>query len=125
MLPIRAICASVFIILTCVGEAAAQAPRSHGGRQPSSQEPSSPEYRSAIEEALSEFEAGRYEEARVLFLRAHAIEPNARTLRGIGNCAFEVSDYVAAIVAFEEALASDRRPLDARMRQQTEQLVTV
>lgn len=86
-------------------------------------EQASSEYRRAIEEALVEFEAGRYAEARVLFTRAHELEPNARTARGIGSCAFELSDYLGAIVAFEEALSSERRPLDARLRQQTEQLL--
>lgn len=91
---------------------------------PTSAEPSSSsDYRRAIDAALSEFEAQRYEEARALFLEAHALDPNARTLRGIALCAFELGDYVGAITYFEQALASDRRTLDTRQRAQAEQLL--
>lgn len=125
MPPIRpSVLVLVFSVFALPGVAEAQSSRSRGNPPSASQDAPSQEYRSAITEALAEFDAGRYEEARALFLRAHAIEPNARTARGIANCAFEVSDYVSAIVFFEEALASDRRPLDARMRQQAEQLLS-
>ncbi|HEX6239538.1 MAG TPA: hypothetical protein VFZ61_01540, partial [Polyangiales bacterium] len=49
-----------------------------------------PGYADAIEQALSELEAANYPEAREEFQRAHAIYPNARTLRGLGMVEFEL-----------------------------------
>lgn len=73
-------------------------------------------YRPLVDEALTEFDAGRYAEARTLFERAHAVYPNARTLRGIGMAAFELRDYVASAAALEASLASDVRPLTEEQR---------
>lgn len=81
------------------------------------------EYRDAIRQALTEFDASRWEEARVLFQRAHDIYPNARTLRGIGMASFEMRDYVAADGALTAALLSEERPLDRRQRSAVEELL--
>ena len=53
---------------------------------------STTEYEAMITDGLAEFQAQRYAEARALFERAHALSPNARTLRGIGMVAFEMRD---------------------------------
>ncbi len=76
-------------------------------------------YRRTIDEALDEFGAAHWEEARVLFQEAHARFPNARTLRGIGMASFELRDYVDAYLTLGEALDSEVRPLPRRMRAQT------
>ncbi len=81
------------------------------------------EYQTTIDRALEEFEARRWEEARTLFQRAHELEPNARTFRAIGMVSFELRDYVSALVAFESALADERRPLSAAQRQEVERLL--
>lgn len=47
-------------------------------------------YRDAIDTALQEMGLGNYEEAREQFARAHALSPNARTLRGLGISEFEL-----------------------------------
>src|SRR5262245_44240118 len=65
-------------------------------------------YRSAVDDAVSEFAAGRFEEARALFKRAHQLSPNARTLRGLGMTAFELRAYVQAIRELRAALADTR-----------------
>jgi hypothetical protein len=75
-----------------------------------------PAYRSTIDEAVAEFSAGRYEEARSLFKRAHELSPNARTLRGMGMTAFELRMYVHAIRELEGALRETHKPLDPTMR---------
>ncbi len=77
-----------------------------------------PEYRATIDAALDEFDAQRWAEARALFERAHAMFPNARTLRGIGMAAYELRDYVAARSALERSLSETRRALTDEQRGQ-------
>ncbi|MCZ7679746.1 MAG: sigma 54-interacting transcriptional regulator [Sandaracinaceae bacterium] len=68
------------------------------------------QYRALIEEAVVEFDAGRFPEARSLFLRAHDLAPNARTLRGVGMASFEMRDYVEAYRALSSSLDETVRP---------------
>ncbi|MCB9595598.1 MAG: hypothetical protein H6719_22950 [Sandaracinaceae bacterium] len=75
-----------------------------------------PAYEAAVDEAVDAFQGGRWEEARSAFRRAHAISPNARTLRGVGMAAFELSAYLEAAEALEAALAEPRRALTERQR---------
>ena len=79
----------------------------------------SPEYRAAIDAAVLEHDAGHFVEARAQFLRAHAISPNARTLRGLGMVEFELRNYGECVRYLEQALASDVRPLDEGLRRET------
>lgn len=101
----------------------AEAQGAEPGPAPAPEAPANDEYRAAVALALVEFQAGRWEEARALFMRAHGVEPNARTLRGIGMCAFELGDYVGAIIALSESLEHPARPLDAPQRAQVEALL--
>jgi hypothetical protein len=78
------------------------------------------EYSRAVSEALIEFNERRFEEARALFLKAHALRPNARTLRALGNVAFELRNYVDCIEYLTGALASADQPLTPSMRAETE-----
>lgn len=80
-------------------------------------------YREAIGAAIEEYEAGSYYEAREQFRRAHVLFPNARTLRGLGFAEYELHNYVDAMAYLEQALASEVRPLEAGLREQTEQLL--
>jgi hypothetical protein len=73
-------------------------------------------YRSTLKDALAEYDANHFEEARALFRRAHEINPNARTLRGIGMASFELRDYVAAVRTLSAALVETRKPLSAEQR---------
>lgn len=82
-----------------------------------------PEYAAMIDGALTEFQAGRWAEARALFDRAHATFPNARALRGIGMASFEMADYPAAIAALDGALQSTVRPLTDEQREQVSALL--
>lgn len=83
----------------------------------------SPEYTATIQEALGEFADGHFQEARALFLRAHALQPSARTLRGLGISAFELRLYDDAVRQLEGALASQVKPLDGALRSETQQLL--
>jgi hypothetical protein len=75
-----------------------------------------PRYRATLKDALAEYDAGHFEEARALFRRAHEIFPNARTLRSIGMASFELRDYVAAVRALSAALAEARKALSPEQR---------
>lgn len=88
------------------------------------QEPPADGYRVLITQALEEFEGQRWAEARALFVRAHAMHPNARTFRGIGMASFELREYAAALDAFDAALASEVRPLTEAQRAHVQGLRT-
>lgn len=90
-----------------------------------STEPGEPaNYRPLIDEALREFEAQNFEEARSLFLRAHALYPNARSERALGLAEFELRNYVASVEHLELALSSSVKQLTPELRRQTEGLLT-
>ena len=82
-----------------------------------------PAYENAIAQAVAEFGAGRWEEARALFKRAHQIEPNARTLRGMGMTAFELRMYVVALRELEAAVQDTRKPLTEAQRRSAQALI--
>jgi hypothetical protein len=74
------------------------------------------EYTRLIHDALQEYDAGHWEEARALFARAHVLSPSARTFRALGNADFELRHYVAAVRELEAALQEARNPLSAAQR---------
>lgn len=80
-------------------------------------------YDHTIDQAVAEFGGGHWAEARALFLSAHALYPNARTLRGIGMSSFELRDYTEAVHTLEESLVSPRRPLTDEQRSQVTELL--
>jgi hypothetical protein len=79
-------------------------------------------YAELIESALREYRAHRFYEARSLFAKAHAVLPNARTLRGLGLVGFELRDYVESAALLERALAERKRALTGALRSETQQL---
>lgn len=94
---------TLFAILVALAIAASAAPAAAQG------DPQ--RYQTAIQNALSEFQSGRFEEARAFFRQAHREIPNPRTLRGIGMASYELRDYVDAYRALSRALSfgpSDR-----------------
>lgn len=98
----------------------AQPPRTRARSGPSAE---SREYRALIDQALEEYDAQNYAEARALFLRAHTLQPNARTLRGLGMVEFELRNYIDSVARLEQALSSSVRPLSGELRRETEQLL--
>jgi hypothetical protein len=76
-----------------------------------------------IADAVAEYDAGRFEEARALFRRAHAESPSARTLRGIGMASFELRDYVEATRALEAAEREQRHALTPEQRHHVQGLL--
>ena len=77
-------------------------------------------YRTAIDRAVEEFEAGNYAEARGLFVQAHQLHGSARTLRGLGLVAFELRNYASCVENLQAALDSSEKPLTAEQRSRTE-----
>lgn len=82
-----------------------------------------PGYTESINQALAELEAMNYPEALAEFRRAHEIFPNARTLRGLGMVEFELRHYAESKHLLEEALASTAKPLDEKLRKETQALL--
>jgi hypothetical protein len=80
-------------------------------------------YRELVRNALAEFDAKNWAESLALFRRAHAAQPSARTLRGLGMVAFEMQDYVEARSQLSAALRDPRKPLDGELRTTTEALL--
>jgi len=77
-----------------------------------------------IGDAVAEYDAGHYQEARALFKQAHEKSPTARTLRGIGMCSFEMRDYVEAARALGASLREQRRPLTNDQKKHAEALLS-
>ncbi|MEA2697493.1 MAG: hypothetical protein QOI66_1764 [Myxococcales bacterium] len=86
-------------------------------------QPDTAQYRNLLADAVSEYDARRFDEARALFRRANDLSPNARTLRGIGMASFELRDYVEAYRALQASLADKRKPLTDSQRRQVEGLM--
>jgi hypothetical protein len=111
MLDFRAPTAALALVLAVTAQVAA------------AQDSGDAAYRAAIDDAVQEFSAGHWGEARVLFKRAHELSPNARTLRGMGMAAFEMRLYVQAIRELEAALRDTRKPLDGELRAHVQKLI--
>jgi hypothetical protein len=79
-------------------------------------------YRELIRKALRDYELGHFAESNLYFREAHALQPSARTLRGLGLTAYAVRDYVQALEHFERALANTNRPLAGSLRESVHQL---
>lgn len=105
--------------LLCVGAPAAGSAQARKGNA----QPESEAYRETIGRALQELQLGNLAEAREQFARAHALFPNARTLRGLGITEFELRHYLVAAENLEQALASDVKPLEGKLRQETKDLL--
>lgn len=80
-------------------------------------------YRAAIDAAVQEHELNHFAESREHFAHAHALLPNARTLRGLGVADFELRHYVDAVRELEAALAAPAKRLQGSLRADTEALL--
>jgi hypothetical protein len=80
-------------------------------------------YHRFVADAVAEHQAGNWAEARALFLRAHELEPSARTLRALGMTAFELREYPDAVRELSAALQATRHPLSAAQQRRVSQLL--
>jgi hypothetical protein len=113
---------TVTVWLECIAACVLVLVAVHGVNAQAAQ-PQPPEYQTLIEEALTEYEARNFAEARALFTKAHAVYPNARTLRGLGMVSFELKAYAESITSLEAALAAQVKPLTGELRNETQQLL--
>lgn len=73
-------------------------------------------YRELIKKAVQEYELNNWAEAKLFFSDAHALNPNARTMRGLGLVAYALRDYVEAASWFQQALDSQAEALPEKLR---------
>jgi hypothetical protein len=81
-------------------------------------------YPQLIGQAVDEYNHANWAEARTLFAQAHAIQPSARTERGIGLSAFELRDYVDAVAHLRDALDDQRNALSPEQRGEVGEVIT-
>jgi hypothetical protein len=103
------------VLGVCVGLLLCSAAHAQSGEHPA--------YEQTIAEAVREFSAQRFEEARALFKRAHELAPSARTLRGLGMTAYELRMYVQTMRELEAALRDTRKPLTEEQRNHASSLI--
>jgi hypothetical protein len=84
---------------------------------------SNAEYARTVAAAQRAFNLHRWDDALTLFEQAHALKPNARTLRGMGLCLYEQHRYVAAAGYLTQALIDARNPLPSDQRNATADLL--
>lgn len=80
------------------------------------------EYQRVMSLGLDEFRHGHWAEARALFLRGHALSPNARSFRALGMTAFNLRRYPEALRELTSALNDPRRPLTKALSESTRTL---
>lgn len=80
-------------------------------------------YAEAIREAVDHYAAQRWRPAQKAFARAHALQPSARTYRGLGLSAFYLGELAAARQALEQALSDTRRPLSEEQKRALSELL--
>jgi tetratricopeptide (TPR) repeat protein len=81
------------------------------------------QYRELIAKALQEYSLGHWPEARVFFMDAHALWPNARTLRGLGMASYEARSYVEAIGYLEQAIGNKTQPLTPKLAAEAQSIL--
>lgn len=80
-------------------------------------------YEALLERALAAYEAQQLDEALRFFEQAHALDANARTLRGIGIVQLQRGRPVDAILALEASLEHTRRPLTPELEVEVTRLL--
>lgn len=86
--------------------------------------PSEAAYEAALDRALEAHGAGNFAEAEAAMREAHALSPNARTLRRLGVILYAEKRYLEAIAPLEAALASAEKALSAELRAGVEELLS-
>jgi hypothetical protein len=84
---------------------------------------SNAEYPRTLAAAQRAFNLHHWDDALTLFEQAHALKPNARTLRGMGQCLYELHRYGAAAGFLTQALIDARNPLPNDQRNATADLL--
>jgi hypothetical protein len=80
-------------------------------------------YETLLDNGLAEYDARHFTEARALFGRAFALDPNARLMRSLGMVEFELRNYRDSAAWLERALAATTAPLNADLASETTHLL--
>lgn len=110
-------CVAVFVLVALWAAARS------GAAQSAQATAEDPAYLAVIDKALLAFNQGHWTEAKVFFSEAHALQPSARTLRGMGLASYESRSYVAAIEYLEQAMVSRVHALTPEMRMLAAELI--
>jgi hypothetical protein len=81
-------------------------------------------YDAALERSLKAHAQNDFQAAESAMREAHALSPNARTLRGLGVLLYAQGRYVEAVEPLEAALVSEAKPLGAELRKGVEELLS-
>lgn len=81
------------------------------------------DYQTTVRQAIQELSAGNPADARELFRKAHALQPSARTLRGIALTSFEIQDFAETRRAASASLESEVNPLTPAMQAEMNELI--
>lgn len=82
-----------------------------------------PEYVTTMVDAFREYNAGKYPEARALLQRVHELQPNARTLRGLGLVEYKLNHRAEALRLLTAAVNDTRKALAPAIKRETEKLI--
>ena len=120
-LPVSALAIWLTFAMLTYSSSTARAQPARSASEPAGDEPQA--YKAVIKQALQEFDAGNFAEARALFLRAHELAPSARTLRALGLTEFQLRHYVEADKLLEQALQDSRHALTREQRTEVEHML--
>lgn len=113
----RSMVLAMVVLCGLAKDARADAPRDASERPTADvATPANTEYDTVIARAIQEYALGHFPEAKVFFLRAHALRPSARTLRGLGRTSYELRNYVEATTYLRAALSTETHALSPEMR---------
>lgn len=118
----RALCCATFLTLFATWWPAFAQDRSLSAPDPAAARTPAG-YDARIDFALKAFEAGDFGGAREHFRQAHQMFPNARTLRALGKCEYELKNFPAAVAYLEQARNATARPLTGAQREELELLL--
>ncbi len=79
-------------------------------------------YQATVRAAIAAQATGDFDGAHALFKQANGLEPNARTLRGMGVASFQAMRFARALRELDAALVHPEKPLDAELRRAVEDL---
>jgi tetratricopeptide (TPR) repeat protein len=80
-------------------------------------------YEQALDRALAAHASGDYQVAESAMREAHALSPNARTLRGLGVILYAQGRYAEAVAPLEAAREHALKPLSAELRVGVDELL--
>ncbi|HTU61714.1 MAG TPA: hypothetical protein VMF89_24830, partial [Polyangiales bacterium] len=83
----------------------------------------SAEYKDLVRDGMLKYTRGLWDEARAYFLKAHALAPNARTLRGLALIGYDSQHFVQAIDYAEQSLVHPVQPLNDKMKEEAKKLI--